>query len=458
MESNHPISSTPLGEASVFSPLLQGLHSKELGIYKLAAGISYLLALVYVSIFTDGYTSLFFPFAVGILLLIETPFYQQGQALFKKGQPIEASLFFCSCLAQALALTLWGPHFQLEWIQYLFVHGTFVFYVLARHHWLVQGRLGSLLVLDGFLGFFYLPWRHFLLRLQVVLYRTKSTKNSDKKARHQLIQTLAFTLISIYLTGLLVVFVLGELRQVSEAFSSLTIGLEEHLASLWQVLGYSQLLTEWLGRFLLSLPIGMWLYGLVAGSRLRTKPSTLCYESLSPCLQTLRVFPALTTYLLIGSLCLVYSLFFVAGLTELAKLLSLQGISPQEASHSAVAGFWQLVRVSCLNFALLAGLTLFSKEAPWQQKRSRLALTLLFVFAGLFALLAAWKLFGLYIFLFGLTPLRLLSAWFILVLLVWCGLLLIRFYRPIQAIRYGLLYALISFTLLCYLYPLLIGG
>ena len=148
-------------------------------------------------------------------------------------------------------------------------------------------------------------------------------------------------------------------------------------------------------------------------------------------------------------------------MSELNTLVSsgtaVNRISAQDASNVAVSGFWQLVQVSLLNFAVLGAFYLLSKQAPSIQKGTRLATTLLFIFASLLALLAAWKLFGIYIFLYGPTPLRLLSAWFVLVLLIWCMLTLIRLYKPIQAIRIGLLYALISFTFLCYLYPFLLN-
>ena len=88
---------------------------------------------------------------------------------------------------------------------------------------------------------------------------------------------------------------------------------------------------------------------------------------------------------------------------ELGQLLSagtvVQAISPQNASTVAVAGFWQLVRVSILNFAVLGVFYLIAKKPLWDQKGTRFAATILFIFTGLLALLAGWKLFGIYIYL-----------------------------------------------------------
>lgn len=210
----------------------------------------------------------------------------------------------------------------------------------------------------------------------------------------------------------------------------------------------------------LAVPVSLYLYGLLAGSLLGKKDTKLSYKKFQASIRPLRVAPAFAAYIIIGSLCLTYALFFLTGLGELGQLLSAgtvaQAISPQNASTVAVAGFWQLVRVSILNFAVLGVFYLIAKKPLWDQKGTRSAATILFIFTGLLALLAGWKLFGIYIYLYGPTPLRLISAWFILVLLVWCLLILIRFYKPIQAIRIGIFYALISFTLLCYLYPMLL--
>ncbi len=49
--------------------------------------------------------------------------------------------------------------------------------------------------------------------------------------------------------------------------------------------------------------------------------------------------------------------------------------------------------------------------------------------------------------LYGVTPRRLLSGWFVTVLFIWCVLTLIRLYKPIQATRLAVFYATISFTL-----------
>lgn len=436
--------------------ILDSLAPEQVPTYKLGVLVSHILAYIYILTFLEDQAGYYFPLALALIGCLEWGLWLQNRQQMTTVQQAENWTFLLATLAQTLALTLWGyqgEEFAL--LQLVMVHISFVFYVLSRTGWLSQGHLGVLVWYDGLTGFFLLPFKHFFLRWKTMLYHTPSPVSLEEKKQTQTNRIqLALTLtISIALALLLVGFVSSQLAQVSQAFSSTMAGVNNFLSKLGSLLTPTDL-TIFFWRWILSLPVGAWLFGLLAGSVLDCSSRQGSYQGLQDALNQIRVFPPLAAYIIIGSLCLVYGLFFTVSLTEAGQLLTVPAISPQLASSTAVAGFWQLVRVCLLNFAVLAGFYLVGKEPLWKNKFCRLLTTLLFVFAGLFALIAAWKLMAIYIFLFGLTPLRLLSAWLITVLLVWCGLILLRLHRPILAIRYGLLYAFISFSLLPYLYAL----
>ena len=88
----------------------------------------------------------------------------------------------------------------------------------------------------------------------------------------------------------------------------------------------------------------------------------------------------------------------------MSELLSLNqaNIPTYQASHIAVQDFWQLVRGSILNFAVLVGLYIFSKEDLFTNKGLSLISIILFTFASLFALINDWKLFSIYFALYGI--------------------------------------------------------
>ena len=447
--------------------IFTALNIKELKNFRISSLILYFLAYFYTVAVDGNKTIYFFPIAIGLISLTEWLVRKTPKSLPQiekdASAGLESKLFLILSLTQALALSIWGFHPQLEIFQTLTLHISFSFYILSRTGWLNQGRLGIMVWYDSIQAFVILPFRNFFAGLQVFALSDKAsdatTEDSDSSKK-----ALQSTMIasSLLIAGTLVFFVWSQLSQVSDRFALFFSDTADALHLFFDLI-FSNLDTDAIAlRLFLALPIGLYLYSLIVSSLLNQKNIKVTYQSFQNKIQPLRMFPAFTAYIIIGSLCLTYALFFLVGLGELSELLStgtsLQTISPQNASTVAVAGFWQLVRVSLLNFAVLAAFYLLAQKPLWDQKGTRLASTILFIFAFLLALLAGWKLFGIYIYLYGPTPLRLISAWFILVLLVWCILALIRFYKPIQAIRIGIFYALISFTLLCYLYPLLLAA
>lgn len=443
--------------------LFDSLKNEQLTSFRRATILLYLIAYLYTTTFFDNNPIAFFPIAVGLIGLVEY-LSKQLEIPFQKmsiigGNKVETTLFAGMALAQALALSMWGFHYQLEFFQFLAIHLSFIFYVLARTGWLVQGRLGIMVWYDSLRGSLILPLKHFLLAIEVShrKFVTEEDETEDTLVLSTKFKQVLFITLSLLVSTFLVLFVGSQLSQVSQNFAALTSSWTEWLEQLLENLYLNLDISEFLPKFFLAIPITLWLYGLITGSLLDQKKNSLTYQSFHKAIRPIQVFPPITAYILIGSLCITYALFFVVGITELGHILgTTTRISPQDASTVAVSGFWQLVRVALLNFAVLGTFYFVSKKPLWDQKGTRFAITVLFIFTTLLAFLASWKLFGIYIFFYGPTPLRLLSGWFILVLVVWCLLALVRFYKPIQAIRIGIFYALISFTGLCYLYPLLI--
>lgn len=441
--------------------LFDPLQDEQLKSFRWGTILLYAISYLYITTFYEVNYVYFFPVAIALIGLVEY-LSKQIEIPSQKmetlgGNKVETILFAALTLGQALALSLWGFHLQLEVFQFLAVHISFIFYVLSRTGWLVQGRLGIMIWFDSFRGTVTLPFKHFLLALQVFhkKFVVEEEEIEDTPILSDKLKQSLFILLSLLVSSFLVLFVWSQLSQVSQNFAALTGSWGEWLGQWFERLYLNLNISNILSKLCLAFPVTLWLYGLITGSLLNQNKTGLSYQTFHKALRPIQVFPPITAYILIGSLCITYALFFVVGINELGQILETTSkISPQDASTVAVAGFWQLVRVALLNFAVLAAFYFVSKKPLWDQRGTRIAITLLFIFTTLLALLASWKLFGLYIFFYGPTPLRLLSGWFILVLLVWCLLALVRFYKPIQAIRIGIFYALISFTLLCYLYPL----
>lgn len=354
--------------------LFSSLEEKQLRSFKLSSALMFVIAYFYILAVFDSQTSYFFPVAIGLVSLVETLSFKLNspfKAMEKvDGNRLEATIFLFLTLAQALALSIWGFHFQMEFSQYVVLHICFVFYVLSRTGWLSQGRLGIMVWFDSIQAFFILPFKYFASLIQVLFQKYPVKEEIPKEApTSNRIKHFLFSLVSLTTASLLIQFVWSQLSQVSENFASITSNLG-HLLDYFSNYLYSNIhFGQFIFYSILATPVSLYLFGLVSACLLRRKSPTPAYQQFQKKIQHFQVFPSYTAYIIIGSLCTIYALFFLTGMFELSHLLSTESISgrisPQDASSVAVSGFWQLVRVSMLNFFVLAGFYLVSKKPLW---------------------------------------------------------------------------------------------
>ena len=473
-----------------------------------AALLSYPIAYIYLYWFmTNDYTyrpRLFtqwgghFLFSVLFVLAVEGYSKACGRDLAsaKREQP---ALFSESCclaamiLLQSLALLLYGPHADdVAVAQVLFWHFTCIYYVCARTGILTARRTGVFFLLDAVNGIFIMPFRHFFLRLICLLRRGKRavagaeeiagngasavhtevsaavSVEEDDGARPQTggkgsarslvtperLKKAAVFCFTLFLAGTVCSIAWHELAGASEAFGRLGQGVAEFLARILSFRGLAEFLEEYLPYVVFSIPIGAYLFGLVGGG-LSDRNDATREKKIREGLVQYRILPAYSVYLILGSLLAVYLLFFAVQIAGLAGVLSGAGgrslrelVSVQEACRYAVGGFWQLVRVVLLNFAVLLGLMLLSKIRLFEEKRPMILIDLLFACAAAFAVLAGFKLFVLYFYQYGPTPRRILAGWMVVMQLLWCVLALIRFHRRFPAVKIGVYAGAVSFTIL----------
>lgn len=384
------------------------------------------------------------------------------------------SIFFAGCaVLMSLATVIWRiqPE-EIGVMQVLMWHFTMVYYVLCRTGMLAAGRTGILFLLDAFEGLVVLPWSGIFLRFVSIFSRAqKSGEKSgapaeeaekspeEAAARSERLKKAGILAISIFAALVVCLTAWKELLGVSDAFASFGQGLADLIERILTVDFMEEFFETYLPEFLASIPVGAWLFGLVGGSLKREKTPVSDAE-FSENTRRYHMFPAYSAYIVLGALIAVYVLFFAVSAADLFQKLGnggglfsraalLERVDVYAAASGAIKGFWQLVRIVLLNFTVLMGFCLFSDVPLWENRKTRILVTVLFGFAAAFALIAAYRLFVLYLYLFGPTPRRILSGWIICVLLLWCVLTLIRFYRKIPAVRIGILAAALSFTVLC---------
>lgn len=358
------------------------------------------------------------------------------RALGRKGG--RESWFWALCwLAQSLALSVYGLHEDvLQLWQMLAWHLSAVYFVLCRTGMQAAGKANAMVVMDVLAGVFVLPWTGFFLRLRALWTGARTCLKGRVCSRRRIWEALAGVVLALVLAW----YAAAQLAVADETFGKMVEGLLHPLR--WQWDGVELLY------LICSIPVGMWLFGLV-GSGLRRSAPPLTEAEFYRGLSRVPRLPAVTANLAVGALCGVYALFFGVQCGEFAAALGAPlPLAAVEASRFAVGGFWELCRVLVLDFAVLGALHFLSPAPVDRPGRRRILLTLFCAFGLGFVGLAAAKL-GVYIRLWGLTPRRITSAWCLAVLGLAAVLALVRLWRRIPAVRIWVLAAAFGFCVLC---------
>ncbi|MBF6625193.1 DUF4173 domain-containing protein [Aerococcaceae bacterium zg-BR9] len=370
---------------------------------------------------------------------------------------LEYTVLLVSLITQGFLLsTHYDPYSTDDFFffQVIAVHLLFIFYVLTRSQQHISQQFNWLSVIDGCRGIFVIPFSHFFIAIKILFIPSEvvSMNDSHKTKMIQLVKSILITLITL----VLLTFAINRLRNLSDTFNQFA---QQHLIHLLQQFVSSLFSTvfslDMIPLLFVSLPVWLWLYGLIGGASFSHHFERTTSQTEAK-LSRIQIFSAINISVVVTTLCVVYATFFVVSLQDLIAQLnnipSQQALRASQASQLAVTGFWQLIQITLLNLFVLGFSYLFGHRTLWQTTHSKAALGVLLMFNLLFTLLAAWKLIALYIVQFGLTPLRLQSAWLISVILVATILAFIRLFKSITAFRYVATYFIVSYTFICAIY------
>lgn len=322
-------------------------------------------------------------------------------------------------------------------LAYLALHGFAGYWLLSRSGCLGAGHSGILFPLDGLNAFVVLPFGNFFLRLrrmrQGLSQLCKGSPESGKSGRFGILWGIVAIVIAVPL-----LLAVGDLLgQADTGFARLT----DAFLNAWTAPEWT---ADFLLRLVLSLPVGAYLFALAEGARIR-KP-LMTPEQASALAPRLRVAPVWSAFLILLGFLGMYAAFFCL---QAGYLLSVfQGVVPGSLTAAGYAreGFFQLCQVMAINFFLLALVRLF---VPSGSRGLRILLAALMVSSLGLAVTAAGKLV-LYIHRFGFTPLRLLSAWAVVVLSAGCILAIASLFGKKETFRLWLALTAASFTALCF--------
>lgn len=399
-------------------------------IEKAALPVSYVVAYLYTFIFTiqNSSSKLFLAgFVFCFTLATELVFY--------KGRVTWESIVWLACLWISLIGFLIGRNQVWGNAAIGFLHLYAVYWLLVRSGHLMEGESGAFVPIDLLNGLIILPFRRFFLRLRI-LWSLANDKLKNKGSAAAKIGILIVSVISM-----LLFYLAAALLSAADPSFDHLFGNFLHLLKIDNF-------REVLFRFLISLPIGAYLYGLVIGIRREEQERLQEQKALIlKIIESLRKVSVKIWLVFLAAFSLLYLSFFLIQGSYLFGAFAHQLPENFTVAQYARQGFFELCGILALNFTLLLVVVLSSESDIRQQKSLRLMSTILLSESILFSLTALSKLF-LYISSFGLTPLRLQSSWLVCVLFFGCIAALYSLWTGKRSMKLWLLFSGVTLALL----------
>ncbi len=195
--------------------------------------------------------------------------------------------------------------------------------------------------------------------------------------------------------------------------------------------------------------VGMYLFGLYYSSGNGKCKSVITAKSCSKAVSSLRFAPSLVLISATLPILAVYVIFFLSQWKYYVS--GFMGVLPQEFSYANYAreGFFQLLSVSIINFALIAAITLFWKRKNKSTPALLRVLSVVFAICTLILVGTAMAKLVMYIDAYGLTPKRVYAAWFMVVLVILFVLICVKqFIKRFKFAPASLICVVAMFTIL----------
>ncbi len=202
-------------------------------------------------------------------------------------------------------------------------------------------------------------------------------------------------------------------------------------------------------KLFIALPSGAYAYSIYISSVDKKCTNILTAQSCKKSMSSVRFAPAVTLLTASIPVLFLYVVFFVSQWKYYVS--GFTGVLPKEFSYAQYAreGFFQLCSVSVINLVILIAIALFLKRKDNKPSILLKVLSVIFSVFTLVLISTAVAKMVMYINCYGLTPKRVYSSWFMLVLAVVFVLIIIKqFVKKTRLIALSLSVLVLMFTAL----------
>ena len=181
-------------------------------------------------------------------------------------------------------------------------------------------------------------------------------------------------------------------------------------------------------KFIVGIPIGFYLFGMIYGNFKKRGNSGLDLESAKKNAQLCRFIPGVMTYTLIIQLSVLYLIFAIAQgayfFSSFANLLP-EGLT---YAQSARRGFFELCAVCAINLAVIGFAHLLTKRQEGSRKLG--IFTFILSLFSMFLIVSALSKMILYMRTYGLTQMRIYTSWFMIGIFIAFTVIILRMFLP----------------------------
>ncbi len=361
--------------------------------------------------------------------------------VYAKAKRMELSKesWFWFALLQATGITyfIW-PLDYLEFYRAIFLFGSAVYWCAALFGTLLENKTSNYIFIDIINSLFVIPFRNFALYF-------KSVKVfSSPKESHEKSKTWLYILFGLVLCIPALAILLPLLLQADSGnFYIVLKDFSDFLEKL-----FSDDLAIYFWDFILSIPVFLYLCGLIAGSAHKRYTTQFTKEKTNATAQSLKVIPEVSIYVLMAVVIAFYTLFIVCQIPYFFSAFA--GMRPQGYevySEYARDGFFQLCTIAAINLAFLIGAHLLTRKQEGKNSLYKI-FTVATCFITILLLITAFSKMALYIGAYGLSAKRIITSLFMIFLaIVFAGIIVLQF-KKFPIVRF---FVLLGSALFCFL-------
>jgi len=382
------------------------------------AWIYFLVGYGFICLFQGPSGSWFFPaYVVFYVLTVLGYLKAKGVAPHK-----ESWFWLAVLLAAGIPFPFWSI---LQFLQFGGLLAAAAYWTLsASGSLLKEGKTSQWVAADFWNACFRLPFSYFTCQIQA-LFRRKPKG------------------FGVFLGILLTLPVLGIILPL---LSRADAGFEALLGGVLQYIRNNLMKTLW--KLLLSLPVSLYLYGLVFGGVAERGTMEFRLTCLQEKGKRTRCIPNTAVCTVLIVLCLIYLLFI--GMQGNYLFAAFANRLPEEFTYAEYArrGFFELCQIGAWNIVIVGGGGLLAKQQSQEHKLLRL-LTVLSSVLTLLLIVTAMSKMGMYVGTYGLTVNRLLPMVFMIWLMLVFVSLIVRQKKEFPMMRICVIAGAVLFCLLC---------